>query len=120
MTSLIWFSYPNCGHTYGIELMTTNKPTAENFLYNEIIPLCKEVDCDYFVQGLQLRDNMPSWVYVEFFGEGDFDKILSVIQKFNEKYYNRKMVYNAYYGNEILWDDPTKELLKELKLMQGE
>lgn len=118
MASLIWLRNKVPGlHQYGLELLTTDKYTAENFLHNEIQPLCKELDCKYFIQGLKLVDRGVSWVFVEFFGEGSEDNILLVIEAFNKKYYNRKLTFNAYHGTEIMMEEPSTELLKELKLI---
>jgi hypothetical protein len=99
-------------HTYGLSLLTTDRNTAENFLYNQAIPLCKEFKCNYFIQGLDLRDYGISWVFVEFFGEGNQDTILKVIEEFNKKF------GYAYYDDQILMNEPTREFLVKIGLFK--
>lgn len=110
--SIVYLNSPDGIHnTYGISILTKDKYTAENFLYVEILPLCKKLACRYFIQGLDITEFKTSWVYVEFFGEGDENKILNLIQEFNKTY------GYIYYSGEVLFEEPSTELLRDLNLI---
>ena len=111
MSSLVWLHGSDSLHTYGLEILSTDKYTVENFVYNQVVNICETIGAKYFIQGFQIRDFPHSWAFVEFFGEGDSDKILEVIEKFNTLYGSQ------YEGKEVQMTEPTREQLKELKLM---
>jgi hypothetical protein len=111
MASIVYLHSPDNIHEYGIEILTTDKYTAENFMFNQVIPLCCELKCNYFIQGQCLTDYGNNWVFIEFFGEGNGDKILSLLEKFN------KLYGNTYYNNEVIMEEPSRKLLKQLGLM---
>jgi len=110
MSTLIYLNNASEIHGYGLWIISNNKPTIENFLYNEIVPLCNEQDCDYFIQSLNLYDNMVSSCFVEFMCGNNLNKMLDVITIFNSRYGKN------YYGGEVLMDIPRTELLKSLQL----
>jgi hypothetical protein len=110
MSSLVYLSNDNGLHEYGLECLSTDKYTVDNFIYNQVVELCKKFDCKYFIQGRHLVDHGISWAFVEFFGESSQDKIIEIIKEFNNLY------GTAYYKNEIMITEPTIELLKSLKL----
>ena len=111
MSSIVWLTQKNSMHTYGLEILSTDKYTVENFVYNQVVTICQKLNCNYFIQGFQVRDFPNSWAFVEFFGEGSEDTMIKVMEEFN------KLYGKSYYGNEIMMEKPTKELLKDLKLM---
>jgi len=110
MSSLVWLNSENSIHTWGIQILSNDKYTVENFIYNQVKDICNQRDCRFFVQGLQLRDYGTSWAFIEFLGEGDSDKILDVIDVFNRHYGKQ------YYNGEIMFNEPSRELLVELGL----
>jgi len=110
MSSLVWLNQKNTMHTWGLEILSTDKYTVENFVYNQVVELCKKFDAKYFIQGFQVRDYGHSWAFVEFFGEGSDDKILQIMEEFNKVY------GSAYHGKEIQMDEPSRELLVSLNL----
>ena len=110
MATLLWLKSPDGIHNnYGLEMMTTDKYTAENFLYNQGVPMAEKYNLHHFIQGLSLKDRGTSWVYLEFW-TSNYDNILSMVDEMN-----RHCV--GYYQNEVYMQDPTRELLKELQLM---
>jgi hypothetical protein len=111
MSSIVWLNPLSSSHTYGLEIFSSDKYTVENFVYNQIVDVCKKFDCKYFVQGFQIREYKSSWAFVEFLGEGNQDKILQVIEYFN------KCFGSSYYGSEVQLDEPSRELLEDLKLI---
>jgi hypothetical protein len=114
MSNLVYFNDRIPGfHTYGISILTTDKSTAENFMYNEIPTLCEKYNANYFIQGNDIKDHGVSWVFVEFFGEGNPDKILNILLDFNQYY----CYSGIYYGDCVLMDDLSRELLESLKLI---
>ena len=111
MSSLVWLNNHDSIHTWGIECLSTDKYTIENLVYNQVVNLCKKFNCHYFIQGLKLSDHGVSWAFIEFFGEGNQDKILSVIEEFNRLY------ISGYGQEEILLTEPSREVIKSLGLM---
>jgi hypothetical protein len=111
MSSLVWLHMRDGFHTYGLEILSPDKYTVENFVYNQVVEICHEVKVRYFIQGFAIRDWGVSWAFVEFFGEGNQDKILEVIEKFNALY------GSEYDGKEVQMEEPTREQLISLKLI---
>lgn len=110
MSSIVWLNNADTTHTWGLEILSTDKYTVENFIYNQVADLCKKNNCKYFIQGRNLKDHGVSWAFVEFFGEGSQEKILSIIEQFSITY------GIAYYNQEVLMDEPSRELLESLGL----
>lgn len=102
---LAWINNHDSLHTYGIELMTDSNNLDQ--LESDIIQICLSNSCKYFRQG---KSN--NWLFIEFFGEGDHDKMLNVIIEF------QKQLKNILYNNELLSDEPSTELLKQLGFMR--
>jgi hypothetical protein len=112
---LAWININQNGlHTYGIELLTNSDNLG--MLEHEIIQICLDNGCRYFVQGKSDRREKSnnskncSWLFIEFFGEGNQDRMLDVFIDFQNKF------EDALYNNQILSNEPSTELLKQLKL----
>lgn len=70
---------------------------------------CIDTDARYFIQGQDFRPG-KNWIFVEFFGEEDSDKILNIIEKVNS-------VYKDYiFCGEVLLYEPSRESLEYLGL----
>lgn len=111
MASVVYFNSPDTSHTYGISIITTCKATAENFMYNQIIPLCNDNHCNYFIQGNTLKDS-GGWVFIEFIG-APLDKVKQVIEQFEQKY----LKGDVYIDNELKLEETiTPEFLKKYNL----
>ena len=110
MSTLVWFEKSPM-HTWGLRMQSNNKPTVEDFVYNQVVPTCEKFDCKYFIQNFQVRDFGVSYAFVEFFGEASEEKILSVVEEIEKKY------AHGYHNGEILCESPSIGLLKELKLI---
>ena len=108
--SIAWLTTPdNVHNTFGIEILSKNivqllefRQTLEN--------LCGRFSCHYFIQGWKVNHNGVSWLYFEFFGEGNQEKILSVIEGFSSYW------HDEIYNNEVLFFEPDRSLLESLKL----
>jgi hypothetical protein len=115
MTSIIYFSNSNGIHQNGIHIISNDKSTVENFVYNQIKPLCEQFNCAYFIQGFQVHDHAPSWAFVEFFESQNNEKVLKVIDDFSNKYLDK----DVYYKNKIFdYSEVAKELLTSLHLFK--
>jgi hypothetical protein len=112
MSSIIWLNEKNGLHTYGLQILSSDKYTVENFMYNQVKSLCEKFNCKYYFQGQSLRDYGVSWAFIEFLGEGNQDTILKIIEEFN-------ILYGiAYYNKEVLLNEPSRELLESLNLFR--
>ena len=111
---LSWLNPSNGLHTYGINYYGKNLNNIktvndDKFILKDrikqfTIQICKIFECKYFVQG-----EADDWLFIEFFGATE-DRILMVIE-----YINNSWLKNELYQNEILWTEPTKELLNLFK-----
>ena len=108
--NLVWLNPKTMGHTYGLEILSRDKTVVEQFVYDEIVPLCRELNCHYFIQGWDVHNFGVSWAFVEFFGEGDESKILDLIVEFNKRH------GYIYFNGEVMMDEPSRELLGDLNL----
>jgi len=105
MASIVYLNSPDGIHnTYGLSIMTDTKEIALDFRYH-VLSICNSLKCHYFLQGEDLNDNSTNWIYIEFFGEGDEDKILKVVSE-----------YQRIYKKEVMMEVPSRELLTSLKL----
>lgn len=112
MSSIVWLHNKDAHHTWGIEVMSTDKYTVENFVLNQVIGLCKEIGISYFVQGCEISEfRTTKWAFVEFLGEGDQDKILAFLTEFEKRYCKY-----CYHDRKIFFEEPSKELLEDLGL----
>jgi hypothetical protein len=114
MTSLVWLHSVDGIHTYGLECMSNESNSAEiieSFVYAQVKPLCVNLDVNYFIQGYSSNLHSPSWAFVEFFGEGDQNKIIKLIDEFN------KMFGGLYYGKEVQMQEPSRNQLIHLGLI---
>lgn len=112
MGTIVYLSMADGLHGYCLEMMTTDRSTAENFLYNQVPNVCHVTGCRSFQQGLQLKERGVSWVCIELFDTND--KILETVQKFQN-------VYGwEYFSGEVFWGEPSRGLLEKLKLMPKE
>jgi hypothetical protein len=113
MKNLAWLNPHSSLHTYGIELMTKDPSFLVEFKIG-IISTCNKLNCRFFLQGQNIEDwGSNSWLFVEFFGESSEDKILSVIDIVS------KMFSNKLYNNEVMLDEPERELFVKLGFLKS-
>jgi len=110
MTNLVWLSDKTSSHTYGIQVLSKEKEFLETLVKIQIPQICTSHNCRYFIQGYD-NNGEVHWGFVEFFGEGDMDKMLKVVEVVN------KLFGNQIYSGEVLLEEPSTELLKELRLL---
>lgn len=108
---IAWLHNADGLHTHGIEILTLNNVLIVE-MERILINTCKRFSCHYFVQGKRFGEygKITSWLFVEFFGESDHDKILQVVESFG-LYWQQEL-----YNNSVLLDEPTRELLESLDL----
>ena len=108
--SIAWLKYPDNIHsTYGIQILSNNPVLIYQF-QNSLINYCNRSNCKYFIQGKDLSGKI-NWLYFEFFGENNQNKILTVIEEFT-KYWNEEL-----YNNEVMAENPSSKLLYKLHLI---
>lgn len=110
--SIAWLNFPDGLHTYGIQILSNNPVMIYDFK-RSLINYCNRFNCKYFIQGEDLANvGRVSWLFIEFFGEANQDKILGVVNQFS-KYW-----YDDLYNHEVLWTNhPTRDILIALNLL---
>ena len=102
LNSISWLHFPDGHHTYGIELQTQDSRLLESF-ERFVSQTCVNTSCAGHTQGKNSR-----WIFFEFFGEGDENKILNVVELASKQFGDKL------FCGEILIDEPGIEILKEL------
>jgi len=106
MASIVYLNSPDGIHnTYGISIIADSQQVAQDFKWH-VIDVCEALNCHYFIQGQDFCPSGNNWVYIEFLGEINIDRILKVISE-----------YERIYKKEVLMDVPSRELLISLKLL---
>lgn len=109
---IAWLNNQDSLHQYGIEILSKNSIQLLE-VERILISICSRYDCKYFIQGKEIKGyNLNNWLFVEFLGENDQNKMLTVIQDFSIYW------YDDLYNHEVLLFEPSRELLKNLNLFR--
>lgn len=107
-TTILWLNPKTSLHTYGIHVLSYSESMAIDIM-QFIKKTCIATDTRYFIQGQDFHPG-KNWLFVEFFGEENHDKILNVIDRVNAEY------HNYIFAGEVLCYEPSRESLELLGL----